>query len=130
MEITDQKAQALYGIASIDYNLADEKTGPDGDNVENLTEEEVAEVNRIVEEGIESLQQSLEIMPEYTDAMEYLNLLYREKAELAVDDEERRRWQREADKLALDALEMKRRLQREAERARRQVFKAEEESSE
>lgn len=130
MEISEEKAQALYGIASIDYNLADGKTGQDGDNVENLTEEEVAEVNRVVEEGIDSLRQALEINPDYTDAMEYLNLLYREKAELAADDEERRRWQNEADRLALDALEKKRQLQREAERARRQMFKSEEESQE
>ena len=52
MEVSEEKAQALYGIASIDYNLADSKTGQDGDNVENLTEEEIAEVNRVVEEGI------------------------------------------------------------------------------
>ncbi len=131
MEISDEKAQALYGIASIDHSLADEKTGHDGDNVENLTEEELAEVNRVVEEGMEALREALEIQPNYTDAMEYLNLLYREKAELAADDEERRRWQNEADRLALDALEMKRQLQREKERARRQMFiKAEEESAE
>jgi tetratricopeptide (TPR) repeat protein len=124
MEVQEDKSEALYGIASIDYNLADAKTGKDGENVENLTEEERAEVNRIVEEGIGALKQALEIRPEYTDAMEYLNLLYREKAELAQDDEERRQWEREAMKLALDALEMKRKLQREAERARREVFKS------
>jgi len=129
MEISEEKAQALYGIASIDYNLANDKTGSDGENVENLTEEELAEVNRVVEEGMDALRQALEIRPDYTDAMEYLNLLYREKGELATDDEERRRWQNEADRLALDALEMKRQLQREVERARRQMFiKAEEES--
>ena len=129
MEISEEKAQALYGIAAIDYNLANDKTGSDGENVENLTEEELAEVNRVVEEGMDALRQALEIRPDYTDAMEYLNLLYREKGELATDDEERRRWQNEADRLALDALEMKRKLQREVERARRQMFiKAEEES--
>lgn len=131
MEISEEKAQALYGLASIDYNLADEKTGSDGSNVENLTEEELAEVNRVVEEGMDALRQALEIQPDYTDAMEYLNLLYREKAELAVDDdEERRRWQNEADKLALEALEKKRQLQREAERARRQMFTGEGDSPE
>jgi hypothetical protein len=56
--------------------------------------------------------------------MEYLNLMYREKAELAPDEEERRRWEREADKLALEVLEEKRRQQQEAERARREIFKS------
>jgi len=122
MDKTENKAEALYGIATIDYNLANDKTGHDGENVEELTEEEIAEVNQIVDEAIETLKEALEMRPDYTDAMEYLNLAYREKAELAQDEEERRNWQREADKLALEALEMKRKLQREAERARREVF--------
>lgn len=130
MEVQEDKSEALYGIASIDYNLADEKTGKDGENVENLTEEELAEVNRQVDEGIDSLRQALEIRPSYTDAMEYLNLLYREKAELAQDEEEQDRWVREADKLALQALEEKRRLQREEERKRREIFTGEAEKAE
>ncbi len=95
--------------------------------MQNLSEEELAEVTRVVDEGIEVLRQALQINPRFTNAMEYLNLLYREKAELARDEEERRRWVREADKLALQAVEMKRQLEREAEEARRRLFKAEEE---
>jgi len=50
-------------------------------------------------------------------------LAYREKAELAGEDEEARsQWLQEADKLALEYLEETRRQQREAERQRRQVF--------
>ncbi|HRR41111.1 MAG TPA: tetratricopeptide repeat protein, partial [Syntrophales bacterium] len=127
MEVQEDKSQALYGIGVIDYNLASEKTGEDGENVQNLSEEELAEVTRVVDEGIEVLRQALQINPRFTNAMEYLNLLYREKAELARDEEERRRWVREADKLALQAVEMKRQLEREAEEARRRLFKAEEE---
>ncbi len=124
MGLEAQKAQALYGIASIDYNLADAKTGKDGENVPNLTPEQRAEVAKLVDEGIETLKQALEINRRFTDAMEYLNLLYREKAELAETEEERDQWEREAMKLAVQALEEKRRLQREAEAARRQVFKS------
>ncbi len=44
---------------------------------------ELAKTNGpIVEEGIQALKQALEIKPDYTDAMAYLNLLYREKADL------------------------------------------------
>lgn len=123
MGVQKDDSEALYGIAVINYNLAGDKTGIDGENVPNLSEEEVAEVNRLVDEGIESVNQALEIRPEYTDAMEYLNLLYREKAELAGEDEEvRRQWEREADKLALRALELKRKQKEEEERKRRELF--------
>lgn len=125
MEVQEDDSQALYGIATIDYNLVDEKTGKDGENVPNLTEEERADVNRLADEGIASLKQALAINEDYTDAMEYLNLLYREKAELAENDEERDQWEKQADKLALDALEKKRELERRAEQQRRQIFKAE-----
>ena len=123
----DHKAEAFYGIGVIDYNLADEKTGADGENIENLTEEELAEVNNLVEEAIDSLKQSLEVDPEYTDAMEYLNLLYREKAELSEEEEEKTNWLKEADRLALTALKKKREQQRAEEDVRKKVFTGEEE---
>lgn len=39
----------------------------------------------IVDEGIKDLSKALEIDPEYDDAMAYLNLLYRERADIAED---------------------------------------------
>jgi len=36
----------------------------------------------VIEEGIKNLEQALQIDPEYDDAMAYLNLLHREKADL------------------------------------------------
>jgi tetratricopeptide (TPR) repeat protein len=123
------KAEALYGIASIDYNLAADKTGIDGENVENLTEEEIAEVSAAVDEAIDCLKQALELRRDYTDAMQYLNLAYREKAELAGEDEEARSLLlKEADKLALEAVAKRRQQQRDAERERRKVFSSAEES--
>lgn len=122
------KAEALYGIATIDYNLAADKTGIDGENVENLTEEEIADVSTAVDEAIASLKEALELRADYTDAMEYLNLAYRERAELAGEDEEaRNQWLKEADKLALLAVEKRRQQQREAERERRKVFSSSDE---
>jgi len=126
--VQEDKSQALYGIATIDYNLVDEKTGTDGENVENLTEEEKASLSQLLDEGTQALKEALEINPNYTDAMEYLNLIYRERAELAQDEEEKKEWEREADKLALEALETKRELQREAERKRREFLKSASES--
>ena len=37
---------------------------------------------RKVDEGIQSLNKALQLRPDYDDAMAYLNLLYREKADL------------------------------------------------
>lgn len=125
MDVQEDRSQALYGIATIDYNTVDDKIGRDGENIPNLSEEEIEELNRLVEEGVDALRQALEINPRYSDAMEYLNLMYRKRAELADDDEDRRHWEREADRLAIQALEMRRQLQREAEAARRQVFQRE-----
>jgi len=124
-EYEEHRAEALYGIGVINYNLSEEKTGKDGENIENLTEEELAEINQLVDDGIDYLKQSLEVNPDYSDAMEYLNLLYREKAELAVDEEEKDNWLKEADMLALRALEKKRELQRREEEARRKIFSGE-----
>jgi tetratricopeptide (TPR) repeat protein len=41
----------------------------------------------IIDDGIKNLSQSLKIDPNYVDAMAYLNLLYRERADLAESQE-------------------------------------------
>jgi len=125
MALQEDKSQALYGMATIDWKMVDGKTGKDGENVAALTPEEKGKLIAAVDEGINNLKEALKINPDYTDAMEYLNLMYRERAELALNDEEKRQWEREADKLALNALETKRKLQRQAEEARRRVFQGE-----
>lgn len=40
----------------------------------------------LIEEGMRSLQKAIELRPDYDDAMAYLNLMYREKADLECDD--------------------------------------------
>ena len=42
----------------------------------------------VIEEGIKNLEQALQIDPEYDDAMAYLNLLHREKADLEDNPQE------------------------------------------
>jgi tetratricopeptide (TPR) repeat protein len=39
-----------------------------------------------IEEGIDSLSESIHLRPDYDDAMAYLNLMYREKADVECDD--------------------------------------------
>ena len=35
----------------------------------------------LIEEGVQSLQKAMQLRPDYDDAMAYLNLLYRQKAD-------------------------------------------------
>jgi tetratricopeptide (TPR) repeat protein len=44
-----------------------------------------------VEDGIQRLQKALELQPDYDDAMGYMNLLFRERAEYECDDPEARK---------------------------------------
>ena len=113
--------EPLYAFGTINWQLSYDKTGMTGENIEYLTEEENAQVAQLVDEGIGVLKEALEIRPGYTEAMQYLNLLYREKSKLATEEEEKQNWELEADKLALEALEMKRKQDQEAELARRTI---------
>ncbi len=127
LELEPNNPVPMYGIATIDWQLAYDETGMTGESVEFLSDERSAEINELVDEGIASLKQALEIDPEYVDAMQYLNLLYREKAKLTAEEEEKRTWEREADQLALQALELKREQEAREEEARRRVMAGEEE---
>ena len=40
----------------------------------------------IVQEGIDNLKKAIELRPDYDDAMAYMNLMYREKADIECDD--------------------------------------------
>ncbi len=127
LEVEPNNPVPMYGIATIDWQLAYDETGMTGESVAFLSEERSAEINQLVDEGIASLKKALEINPKYVDAMQYLNLLYREKAKLTMEEEEKRNWEREADGLALQALELKREQEEAEAEARRRVMAGEEE---
>jgi tetratricopeptide (TPR) repeat protein len=40
----------------------------------------------VIQEGIDSLKKAIELRPDYDDAMAYMNLMHREKADLECDD--------------------------------------------
>ncbi len=124
LEVDPTNPEPLYGIGTIDWKLSYAKTGQTGENAANLTDEERAEVNGLVDEGIDALKKAMELRPEYTDAMQYLNLLYREKAKLTTDEAQKNEWLREADRLALQALKLQRQHEEEQEKARRMLKKA------
>ena len=39
-----------------------------------------------IQEGIDSLNKAIQLRPDYDDAMAYMNLMYREKADVECDD--------------------------------------------
>jgi Tetratricopeptide repeat len=61
----------------------------------------------MVDEGIADLQKAIQIRPDYDDAMAYLNLLYRRKADMVESAEERASLQKQADDLIDKVKEIK-----------------------
>lgn len=74
----------------------------------------VAKYGEVVDEGIRLLQKALELNPEYEDAIAYLNLLYRQKADMAAPGEERNRFIAMADELVDRHKEIRQRKQAQA----------------
>jgi tetratricopeptide (TPR) repeat protein len=72
-----------------------------------VREELKAKWGPVVEDGIKNLQKALEIDPEYDDAMAYMNLLIRERADLADDVETYKKDTQTADNWVQKALETK-----------------------
>src|SRR5467141_1152750 len=64
-----------------------------------LREEYTREYGPIIDEGIDALRHAIELRPEYDDAMAYLNLLYRRKADTVASQSEREKLIEMADDL-------------------------------
>jgi tetratricopeptide (TPR) repeat protein len=60
-----------------------------------------------VDEGIADLQTAIKLRPDYDDAMAYLNLLYRRKADMVESADERASLQKQADELIDKVKEIK-----------------------
>ena len=61
----------------------------------------------IIEEGINDLQKAISLRPDYDDAMAYLNLLYRRKADMVEKPDERAALLKQADDLVDKVKEIK-----------------------
>ncbi len=70
-------------------------------------EEYASKYGPLVEEGIKTLQQGINVKPDYDDAMAYLNLLYRRKADMVDSAEERASLLKQADDLMDKVKEIK-----------------------
>jgi tetratricopeptide (TPR) repeat protein len=60
-----------------------------------------------IDQGIDALKKAIQLSPDYADAMAYLNLLYRQKADLATSDAERQQLLQAADDLVDKVKEIK-----------------------
>jgi tetratricopeptide (TPR) repeat protein len=89
-------ADTYYSIGVIDWAVAftermklrnADKLKPEDPFVNNLQCQDLKISNQgTVEEGIEMLNTALQLQKDYDDAMAYMNLMYREKADIECDD--------------------------------------------
>jgi len=61
----------------------------------------------LVDEGVTDLQKAISLRPDYDDAMAYLNLLYRRKADMVESKDEREALKKQADDLVEKVKEIK-----------------------
>src|SRR5262245_4634650 len=85
----------FYAIGSLDWLIVYDKNNPPAED----------EQGKLIDEGLQNLDKSLALNPDYDDAMTYKNLLYREKARLASGDEEKKKYTDLADEWFNKSLE-------------------------
>lgn len=96
LEVDPQDPETYYSIGVIDWTKAyaprmEERAKLGLKPTEPLKDKKTCELLRSknqgpVQEGIDSLQKALQYRPDYDDAMAYLNLMYRERADIQCDD--------------------------------------------
>src|SRR5262245_4366419 len=67
----------------------------------------IAKYGNLIDDGIAALQKAIQLRPDYDDAMAYLNLLYRRKADTVESSAERASYQKQADDLVDKVKEVK-----------------------
>lgn len=118
IQVEPNNPEPYYWIGVIDWAIS----YPDNQSVRNdlklldaakplprRERQELAEKNSgVVEEGIESLGKAIDLRPNYSDAMAYLNLLYRQRADLQEETAAREEDIKLADSWMQKSLELKR----------------------
>jgi len=122
-ELKPQDSQPYYSIGVIDWALSyrgntklrqafNQSVGGEGlQDADPLPEvlrvEYVREFGGVIDEGIQALTYAIQLKPDYDDAMTYLNLLYRRKADTVESAAERARLTEIADELLDKVREIK-----------------------
>jgi Tfp pilus assembly protein PilF len=118
--ITWGKWYPVYQKARVEMGMKPEDPGPMKD--QKVKEELKAKWLPVINEGIRNLERALQIDPEYDQAMAYMNLLIRERADLADSKEEYAKDISVADDWVQKALDTKKILAaRAAENARKGI---------
>jgi len=123
IELKPNDPEPYYWIGVIDWTLAFRANGElraeyNKNNIRKqlkdtdplapaLRGEYAAKYSALVDEGIAALQKAIQLRPDYDDAMAYLNLLYRRKADMVESAEERAGLQKQADDLIDKVKEIK-----------------------
>jgi tetratricopeptide (TPR) repeat protein len=123
IELNPNHPEPYYWIGVIDWTLAFRANGElraeyNRNNIKKqlrdsdplppaLRAEYAAKYGALVDEGIAALQKAIQLRPDYDDAMAYLNLLYRRKADMVESAEERANLQKQADDLIDKVKEIK-----------------------
>ena len=97
------------GEMRMDYNKNNiRKQVKDTDPLPTAVRSEYAsKYGQLIDEGITDLQKAISLRPDYDDAMAYLNLLYRRKADMVGSKEEREALLKQADDLVDKVKEIK-----------------------
>jgi len=88
-----------YAIGSLDWIIVYDKNNPPP------PEDQV----KLIDEGLTNLDKALALNQDYEDAMTYKNLLYREKARLSENEEDKKKLTAQADEWFNKALETRKR---------------------
>jgi tetratricopeptide (TPR) repeat protein len=121
VQLRPDDPEPYYWIGVIDWTLAfqanrqlrdrfndEERKLDDADPLPpDLRASYAQEYGATIEEGIQSLDQAIKLKPDYDDAMAYLNLLYRRKADVTADEGEREKLIKAADNLVDKVKEIK-----------------------
>jgi tetratricopeptide (TPR) repeat protein len=123
IELKPTDPEPYYWIGVIDWTLAfrdnaELRTAYNKDHINKQIKENdalpatvrnqyVDRDGKLVDEGIAYLKKAIELKPDYDDAMAYLNLLYRRKADMVESAEERASYEKQADDLVDKVKEIK-----------------------
>jgi tetratricopeptide (TPR) repeat protein len=108
IQIKPEDPESYYWIGVIDWSLAyrgnkdmrsDYNNNSRNKTIKVLSKQFADKYGSIVEEGMTDLKRAIDLRPDYDDAMAYLNLLYRQKADTETTAEAR-----DADDKAADDL--------------------------
>ena len=94
--------RAAYNLANPHKQVKDDQPLPAKER-----DDYAAKYGAMVDEGIKYLDKAIQLRPDYDDAMAYLNLLYRRRADMVTSTEERENLLKKADALVDNVKEIK-----------------------